>query len=289
MDMLETNGVLDNTLLIVTADESSQALGLGEGLFPELAAHHIPLAVRTPGATAPGINGGVFAQSDIQASVLDYLGIDPGGSSGRSIFRKYASQRALLFGNVYASKFYAHLPGGRLYVCSFRNNCLAFKMKEGALFGSGLVPVSARPDEVAMIRHAARTSDLTWEDIDRKFVYYERDKKYSGRQLLLGGLGLSLRKGDRAVWYLSLDAYDPLLASIFIANMEANDRREDVGDDDLILDGAKEVKAGETLEFKYEYTATHDMDGVVSVLMIKAPPEAHYLVRELSVRKISGK
>ncbi|KKL11471.1 hypothetical protein LCGC14_2545480, partial [marine sediment metagenome] len=147
----------------------------------------------------------------------------------------------------------------------------------------------ARPDEVALIRHAARTSDLTWEDIDRKFVYYERDKQYSGRQSLLGGLWLTLRKGEGVVWSLRLEADDPLVASVFIANMKANDRREDVGDDDLILNGAKEVKAGETLEFKYEYTATHDMDGVVSVLMIKAPPEAHYLVRELSVRKISGK
>ena len=82
VEQLRTQGVLDDTLLIVTADHGHQ---LGEhgltgkiswGMHPELM--DVPLIVRRPGAAGAGTTCGAFVQGhDLAPTVLAALGVAP--------------------------------------------------------------------------------------------------------------------------------------------------------------------------------------------------------------------
>ena len=89
---LEKQGVLRDTLVVLTSDEShgvdqvrlASAWGFNLVLAPEQAA-------------LPPIKSGVYGHVDLAASVLDYFGYRvPAGISGRSLFRDYASGREMM-------------------------------------------------------------------------------------------------------------------------------------------------------------------------------------------------
>lgn len=92
LSQLERQGVLDNTLVIVTSDEShgidnvrlASAWGLNLILAPEQ-------------DRLPAIKGGLYGQVDLTGSVLDYLGLPvPGSLIGRSLFRDYPNGRPMI-------------------------------------------------------------------------------------------------------------------------------------------------------------------------------------------------
>ena len=85
LGQLEQMGVLKNTLVIVTSDEShgidnvrlASAWGLNLILAPEQ-------------NRLPALKGGVYGHVDLTTSVLDYFGLPvPGNLIGRSLFRDY--------------------------------------------------------------------------------------------------------------------------------------------------------------------------------------------------------
>ena len=92
LQQLQARGILDDTLVMVTSDEShgipGHWLGLRWGLFFAL---------------APELEGGVteevFSTMDIPNSILDYLGFFPGQQTrlGRSLFRQHDQARTLMF------------------------------------------------------------------------------------------------------------------------------------------------------------------------------------------------
>ncbi len=92
IDKLRTTGVLDDTLVIVTSDESHgsdiadwiSSWGLGVVLAPEQ-----PLL--------PRIKKGEYGLVDITGSVLDYFGLQqPSTLIGRSFFREYTTPREMV-------------------------------------------------------------------------------------------------------------------------------------------------------------------------------------------------
>ncbi len=119
---LERGGILSNTLLVFTSDESHGVTGHPFGSYwglavaqaPELAALAGDAAAgaaagqAAPGSAAPGcggaggalLQGGVFGLVDLPHSILDYLELaDRSPVPGRrSIFRAPADDRTLLFG-----------------------------------------------------------------------------------------------------------------------------------------------------------------------------------------------
>jgi len=86
---LKERGVLDNTVLVVTADHGEQfgEHGLfthGNSLFLELL--HVPLVVHAPGRVpAGGVVQRVVSLRDIPATLLDLAGLGPAGFPGHSI------------------------------------------------------------------------------------------------------------------------------------------------------------------------------------------------------------
>ncbi|NQD95922.1 sulfatase-like hydrolase/transferase, partial [Pseudomonas sp. CrR25] len=114
---LERQGVLEDTLVIVTSDEShgienvrlASAWGFNLLLAPEQ-------------EQLPAIKGGVYGHVDLTASVLDYLALPlPDDIAGRSLLRDYASGREIL---SYTNGLLRQHDGrGTFTECDFQQVC----------------------------------------------------------------------------------------------------------------------------------------------------------------------
>lgn len=121
---LQTRGVLDDTLVIFTSDEShgvpGHPFGGNWGLFAALGA---------------GISGhtqsGVFGQVDIALSVLDYLQLTKTEFVflGRSVFRENPTPRPMLFGKFFSDS------SRRIYFCA-ADYCDRYQSSGDNLFAS---------------------------------------------------------------------------------------------------------------------------------------------------------
>jgi hypothetical protein len=88
---LAERGVAEDTLIIITSDESHGVRAHPHGSAWGLMLAHGP-------DVAPEINPGVFGSLDTSISILDYLGfVPPPDMNGRSFFRWYENPRTMLF------------------------------------------------------------------------------------------------------------------------------------------------------------------------------------------------
>ena len=88
---LRTDGVFEDTLIIVTSDESH-----GSPLAPWVSAWGLGLVFAPEIPKLPRLKRGGYGLVDVEASVLDYLGLPPPpGVIGRSFFRDYESPREM--------------------------------------------------------------------------------------------------------------------------------------------------------------------------------------------------
>jgi arylsulfatase A-like enzyme len=166
-DTLTRNGVLEDTLLIVTSDEShgfgTEPRSLNWGSFMAFG----------PGI-APQKNKRVFGSVDVMASTLDYLAIDS-DAPGYSVFREYPTQRPILYRIL--DQVYSLDRAGRLINCPTPSRCETRNvLSESSIFRFDL-PTSELSEsesrtmysEIAAIRYRADQSlqrlAITSEDI----------------------------------------------------------------------------------------------------------------------------
>lgn len=117
LSRLQNEGMLDNTVVILTSDESGGLEGRSGYALKELSRNLGLLAVVAPGLIAPAVQTTQQAQFDLPLSVTDLLGLPaPAGFGGRSIFRSYAAPRTLYAYNNIGNFSYA-LRGDRVDMC----------------------------------------------------------------------------------------------------------------------------------------------------------------------------
>ena len=124
---LRQDGVLEDTLVVITSDESHGAEGAdwysSWGFAIVLAPDHGEL---------PRIKTGSYGLVDIEASILDYLNLPmPSSIIGRSIFRDYSTSREMV--SYTSSKLRWHTADNFLYECGRDGNCQ--KMKAQSIIG----------------------------------------------------------------------------------------------------------------------------------------------------------
>ncbi|OLU32419.1 sulfatase [Pseudomonas sp. PA27(2017)] len=117
LDALQKRGVLDDTLVVVTSDEShgienvrlASAWGFNLMLAPEQ-------------AQLPSLKSGVYGHIDLTASVLDYLALPlPENIAGRSMLRDYSHGRQII---SYTNGLLREHDGqGTLTECNFQQVC----------------------------------------------------------------------------------------------------------------------------------------------------------------------
>ena len=122
---LEHQGILKNTLVLITSDESrglpEQAnvdpvtllLSRNWSFLIAITPEDLPRRIDTP-----------FTQSDLTLSILDYIAaattptpMQTTVGSGRSLFRVYSEPRSMAFANTYQSRIFHADPAGELAVC----------------------------------------------------------------------------------------------------------------------------------------------------------------------------
>ena len=117
LDALEKRGVLNDTLVVVTSDEShgienvrlASAWGFNLMLAPEQ-------------AQLPSLKRGVYGHVDLTASILDYFALPlPADITGRSMLRDYAQGREII---SYTNGLLREHDGrGTLTECNFQQVC----------------------------------------------------------------------------------------------------------------------------------------------------------------------
>ena len=117
IENLRRDKVLENTLVIVTSDESH-----GSDLANWISSWG--LAVILAPEQLPRIKKGGFGLVDITASVLDYFGLQPPRTIiGRSFFRDYSNPREMI--SYTTSEHRWHTSDNQLYECADDGRCRA--------------------------------------------------------------------------------------------------------------------------------------------------------------------
>ncbi len=101
LDWLSTSGLLENTLVLVTADESA---GVRKESIDRMAQNWLPLYVLGPGISKASVNNSMFTTADLALSVSDYVFGSKAQDTkfeGRSFFRTYDDERNFVFGNCF--------------------------------------------------------------------------------------------------------------------------------------------------------------------------------------------
>lgn len=196
-------GVLDDTLVIITSDEShgveelrlASAWGLNVIFAPER-------------EQLPQLKQGVYGQVDLTVSVLDYFGIQPQGGSGRSLFRNYTQGRDML---SYTNGLLRYQPAeGTLLECQFQTGCKVYP-QQGFITpqpeDSGLAPNTIASRTQALTQLLDDSMSLSAEQ--QEFIFAQDDKRKLKKKVendwtdnLIGAQYLQFAPGTRT--YVSL-------------------------------------------------------------------------------------
>jgi phosphoglycerol transferase MdoB-like AlkP superfamily enzyme len=106
LEELNSAGLLENTLVVLTADESRAFVEDGSPIYRDLVLNWIPLVIMLPGQNKGMQIDQPFSQIDLPKTVLDYLGQDIRQLPGRSALRSYTTSRPLFLGNLYKKHIY---------------------------------------------------------------------------------------------------------------------------------------------------------------------------------------
>ncbi|MGZ7458729.1 LTA synthase family protein [Pseudomonas sp. Ma2-10] len=114
---LERQGILKDTLVVITSDESH---GIDGVRLASSWGFNLMLAPEQE--QLPKVKSGVYGHVDLSASILDYFALPvPSVLSGRSLFRDYATGREIMsFTN---GKLRYHDGQGTLTECDFQQHC----------------------------------------------------------------------------------------------------------------------------------------------------------------------
>ncbi|MBW2361162.1 MAG: LTA synthase family protein [Deltaproteobacteria bacterium] len=138
---LDARGLREDTLILVTSDESRGSFGELEDGTAALLSQNWGFLVAMLPERERRVVGEPFAQSDVALSVVDYLGIDHRGLDffGRSIFRTYDRGRVLFYGNLNDRMVGGLKPDGTLVQCKQEGRrCAHYQAPGGKIFGPRL-------------------------------------------------------------------------------------------------------------------------------------------------------
>ena len=132
---LEERRVTDDTLVLLTSDESMGVGGLGPRSTVLFQNWGLLIAL-VPGGLRERVSE-PFGQVDLALSILDFLDLAERGTHffGRSVFRRYDEGRFLFFANSNVGALGALDPDGDLLLCRdpFRS-CQRFGLPDGRIF-----------------------------------------------------------------------------------------------------------------------------------------------------------
>lgn len=166
LDGLEKQGVLKDTLVIVTSDESH---GLENVRLASAWGFNLLLAPEQ--AQLPALKHGVYGHVDLTASVLDYFAFPvPANISGRSLLRDYPGGREII--SYTNGLLRQHDGNGTLTECDFQQVCRRYA-SPGFVADSAryLGSVSGKPARLVSQRAALLDQSLTGNQAEQHYQF----------------------------------------------------------------------------------------------------------------------
>jgi len=120
VERLKHDGLLDDTLLLITSDEASVG---GDRVLDGIPAANRGYMLLLGAGIRPGRQPGLFGQVDIPVTVLDALGLPREGFGGASMLRRVSGPRTLLAANGYRGELYL-IREGALVRCDGALDCV---------------------------------------------------------------------------------------------------------------------------------------------------------------------
>jgi len=271
---LDRRGVLDDTVVVITSDESTglaQAASATERLLSQSWSFAI---VMLPEPMPKRVNT-LYAHVDTALSVTDLLGLQhqAQGFVGRSWFRDYESPRPVFSGNTYARTAMMFEPSGSAVVCneSFQS-CSRSVPLAGLPFGPNREREPAPERARQLLTEVARLSRSGHADMTRAgaidLLVAERVSvpAVDGKKLLLGGQYLRVPGGTTLRVDLDLEIFGEQSAVALHQDVFLDDRLK-------FQRKAFELRGGERWRLSYE---------------IGVPQDGSHLVVQLYATTVAG-
>ena len=274
LSQLERRGVLRDTVVIITSDESAGLVQAANSTQRLLSQSWSFVVVMMPEPHAKRIDT-LYAHVDTALSVLDLLGLEQqaGQFAGRSWFRDYQTPRRVFAGNTYARRVIMWEPSGSAVVCaeSFRK-CIRSVPVDGRVFGPTQRSEPASPNERLLLAEVARLTrsgrpDMTEAGaIELLLEDSVSIPAIAGKKLLIGGQYLRVPAGTTLRVDLDVEVSGDAATIDFHQNVFLN------GYEKFARKGI-EIRAGERWRLRYE---------------IEVPEDSSQLVVQLYATTVSG-
>lgn len=170
LEGLEKQGVLKDTLVILTSDESH---GLENVRLASAWGFNLVLAPDQ--AQLPKVKSGVYGHVDLTASILDYFALPvPQNISGRSLFRDYATPREIM---SYTNGLLRHHDGKTFTECNFQQICRRYE-SSGFIADSAhyLGRIGGRQARLFSQRAALLDQSLTGGQVGQHYQFANRER-----------------------------------------------------------------------------------------------------------------
>nr|WP_286675071.1 LTA synthase family protein [Pseudomonas subflava] len=250
LDGLEKQGVLEDTLVIVTSDESH---GLENVRLASAWGFNLVFAPK--GDKLPKVKSGVYGHVDLTASVLDYFDLPvPDNIAGRSLFRDYPAPREIM---SYTNGLLRQHDGKVFTECNFQQVCRRYE-------SSGFIAdrpkylgrMSGRPARLVSQRAALLDQSITGGQVGQRYQFANREridlKTESSDEWadnLIGAQYLEMPKGTRTRVTVKIEAVrlDRQGATLRLLTKEF-DRNNS-----LAIPTLPPLKRGESIELSFDF------------------------------------
>jgi phosphoglycerol transferase MdoB-like AlkP superfamily enzyme len=252
LDALEKQGVLKNTLVMLTSDESH---GVANVRLASAWGFNLMLAPEQ--AELPSIKRGVYGHVDLTASVLDYFALPiPDSLYGRSMFRDYADGREIM--SYTNGLLRLHDGQGVLTECDFKQVCRRYA-SEGFIAGQAryLGRYGGRRGRLLSQRAALLDDSLQTDQTGQTYQFASQErirlKQAFGNDWtdnLIGAQYLELPKDTRTRVSLKIRArdLDRNGARLLLKAKQYEQNVDDLGIPELPL-----LKAGKSIEVNFAF------------------------------------
>lgn len=207
LDALAKQGVLEDTLVVVTSDESH---GLENVRLASAWGFNLMLAPEQD--RLPALKSGVYGHVDLTASLLDYFALPvPDNIAGRSLLRDYAAPREII---SYTNGLLRQHDGKVFTECNFQQVCRRYE-SSGFIADSAkyLGRVSGRQARLVGQRAALLDQSISGGQLGQRYQFANRERidlkpesHDDWADNLIGAQYLELPKGTRTRVTLKIDA-----------------------------------------------------------------------------------
>jgi phosphoglycerol transferase MdoB-like AlkP superfamily enzyme len=273
LEALEERGVLQDTVVIITSDESAGLVDTQVSSVRLLAQSWSFAIVMLPEPEVKQVDS-LYAHVDTALSIADLLGLENEARSfvGRSWFRDYESPRSIFGGNTYARRVIMWTPSEQAIVCDEAfDDCKRYGMRKSK-FNPKIEGKPAFPRERRLLAEVARLTrsgraGMDPSDVMALLALDEASIAASdGKRLLTGGQYLRVPAGT-------------ILRVGFDIEVEGSDAEVELHQD-VFLNGrerfarkAKRIADGQRWQLEYE---------------IHVPTPSDQLVVQLYATTVSG-